>query len=108
MRPIQVFESAPYCSADASGIGADETLVNFAEDVDWCKKYGAKIERFNLAQHPMAFAQNPLVKAFLERSGQEGLPLFLVDGKEYLAGRYPNRCQLASWAQVAKFAVRPK
>ena len=40
-----------------------------------------QIERFNLAQQPLAFAENETVKGFLERSGQDALPLVLVDGE---------------------------
>jgi hypothetical protein len=61
---------------------------------------GAHIERFNLAQQPVAFAENAVVKGFLERSGQEGLPLILLDGEVALAGRYPNRAELARWAGI--------
>ena len=49
----------------------------------------------------MAFAENPVVKAFLERSGAEALPLILVDGEVALAGRYPNRAELARWAGIS-------
>jgi hypothetical protein len=69
----------------------DQQLVSFAAAVDWAKEKGAQIERFNLAQQPMAFAENPVVKSLLERSGQEALPLILVDGECALAGGYPNR-----------------
>ncbi|MGA8171292.1 MAG: arsenic metallochaperone ArsD family protein, partial [Methylocystis sp.] len=55
---------------------------------------------FNLAQQPLAFADNATVKGFLQRSGQEALPLILVDGDIALAGRYPNRTELARWAGV--------
>ena len=56
----------------------------------------------------MAFAENATVKGFLERSGQEALPVILVDGEIALAGRYPNRAELARWAGVAKRAKRSK
>jgi hypothetical protein len=49
----------------------------------------------------MVFAENATVKGFLERSGQEALPVILVDGDIALAGRYPNRAELARWAGVA-------
>ncbi|MEN1479082.1 arsenic metallochaperone ArsD family protein, partial [Pseudomonas aeruginosa] len=62
--------------------------------------YGAQVERFNLAQQPLAFAENPTVKGFLERSGQESLPLILVDGEVALAGRYPSRSELTRWAGI--------
>jgi len=59
-----------------------------------------QVERFNLAQQPLAFAENPTVKGFLQRSGQEALPLVLVDGEVALAGRYPSRSELTRWAGI--------
>ncbi|WP_363345811.1 arsenite efflux transporter metallochaperone ArsD [Methylocystis echinoides] len=100
MTTIQVFDPALCCSTGVCGVEADQALVTFAADVDWAKKNGAQIERFNLAQQPMAFADNATVKGFLERSGQEALPLILVNGDIALAGRYPSRAELARWAGV--------
>ncbi len=91
MSVIQVFDPALCCSTGVCGVEVDQPLVTFSADVDWAKQNGAQIERFNLAQQPMAFAENAVVKGFLERSGQEALPLILVDGDIALAGRYPNR-----------------
>lgn len=48
----------------------------------------------------MAFVDNATVKAFLGRSGEEALPLILVDGEVALAGRYPKRSELARWAGI--------
>ena len=62
---------------------------------------GVQLERYNLAQQPMAFAENVQVKRFLERSGADSLPLILVDGEMALAGRYPQRAELARWVGVA-------
>jgi hypothetical protein len=70
--------------------------------VAWAKLNGARIERFNLAQEPMTFAENTVVKGFLERSGEEALPLILVNGDVALAGRYPNRTELARWAGISR------
>jgi hypothetical protein len=100
MKTIQIFDPALCCSTGVCGVEADQALVSFAADVDWAKQNGAKIERFNLAREPMAFAENATVKGFLERSGQEALPVILVDGDIALAGRYPNRAELARWAGV--------
>lgn len=102
MKTIQVFDPALCCSTGVCGVEVDQALVAFAADVDWAKQNGARIERFNLAQQPLEFAQNPTVKNFLERSGQESLPLILVDGEVALAGRYPNRTQLARWVGVTE------
>jgi len=100
MTTIQIFDPTLCCSTGVCGVEADQILITFAADADWAKQNGAKIERFNLAQQPMAFAENATVKGFLERSGQEALPVILVDGDIALAGRYPNRTELARWAGV--------
>jgi hypothetical protein len=105
MKNIQIFDPALCCSTGVCGVEVDQALVGFAADAEWLKQNGGQIERFNLAQQPMAFAENAIVKAFLERSGQEGLPLTLVDGEMALAGRYPRRAELARWAGISSLAV---
>lgn len=97
-KTIQVYDPALCCSTGVCGVEVDQQLVNFSADADWAKRNGAKIERFNLAQQPMEFANNKIVRDFLERSDQAALPLILVDGEFALAGRYPSRIELARWA----------
>ena len=101
MTTIQVFDPALCCSTGVCGVDVDQELVGFSADVDWAKQNGVQIERFNLAQQPMAFAENPLVKGYLERSGEDALPLILVDGEVALAGRYPHRSELTRWTGIA-------
>jgi AhpD family alkylhydroperoxidase len=101
MKKLQVFDPALCCSTGVCGVDVDQALVGFSADVDWAKQNGAQIERFNLAQQPMAFAENAAVKRFLEDSGQEGLPLVLLDGEVVMSGRYPNRNELAEWLGIA-------
>ncbi|MBK1712665.1 arsenite efflux transporter metallochaperone ArsD [Rubrivivax gelatinosus] len=98
MTTIQVFDPTMCCSSGVCGAEVDPALVAFAADFAWAQQAGARIERFNLGREPMAFAQNPTVGAFLQRSGAEALPLILVDGEVALAGRYPQREELARWA----------
>lgn len=100
MKTIQVFEPALCCSTGVCGVEVDQTLVTFTADVNWAKQNGVSVERFNLAQQPTAFAENTIVREFLERSGQEGLPLSLVGGDIALAGLYPSRADLARWSGV--------
>lgn len=97
---IQVYDPALCCSTGVCCTEVDSVLVTFAADADWAKKQGINIERFNLSQQPMAFAQNEIVKKFLERSGADSLPLILIDGEVALAGRYPTRKELAQWAKI--------
>ncbi len=108
MPKIQVFDPALCCSTGVCGVDIDQQLVGFAADADWVKKQGGQLERLNLAQQPLAFAENAVVKKFLERSGQEGLPLILVDGEIALTGRYPQRAELARWAGIAAPAAEAK
>ncbi len=98
MKAIQVFDPAMCCNTGVCGVDVDQSLVTFAADVDWAKQNGAKIERFNLSQQPMAFAESAIVKGLLERTGQAVLPVTLVDGQLVLAGRYPSRDDLGRWA----------
>ncbi|MEW9900856.1 arsenite efflux transporter metallochaperone ArsD [Chitinivorax sp. PXF-14] len=107
MSTIQIFDPALCCSTGVCGVDVDQQLVSASADIDWAKQNGAQIERFNLAQQPMAFADNPIIKGFLERSGAEALPVILVDGEMALAGRYPNRTELARWAGIAAAELKP-
>jgi len=102
MAVIQIFDPAMCCNTGVCGVDVDQQLVSFAADVDWAKQNGAQIERFNLAQQPLVFVRNAIVSAFLERSGDEALPLILVDGEVALAGRYPRRAELARWANIVR------
>ena len=108
MKTIQVFDPAMCCSSGVCGTDVDQQLVTFSADVDWAKQQGVQIQRFNLAQQPMDFANNQIVRGFLERSGEEALPLILVDGEVALAGRYPHRTELVRWAGIAKTTIEVK
>lgn len=102
MTSIEIFDPALCCSSGVCGVEVDQKLVDFAADVDWAKKSGAQIARFNLSQQPMVFAERAVVKGMLERTGEDALPLTLVDGEVALAGRYPTRADLARWAGIAQ------
>ncbi|MFN3302421.1 MAG: arsenite efflux transporter metallochaperone ArsD [Roseateles sp.] len=107
MPRIQIFDPALCCSSGVCGQDIDASLVQAAADIDWAQGLGAQIERFNLAQQPLAFAQNDSVRGLLERSGQEALPITLVDGLLVLAGRYPSRQQLGQWLKIAAPVAGP-
>lgn len=100
MSHIQIFDPALCCSSGVCGTDVDQSLVTFAADVEWARQHGAQIERFNLAQQPDAFATNATVLQLLQRSGPKVLPVVLVDGDVAMAGRYPERAELAQWAGV--------
>ena len=108
MKKIEVFDPSLCCSTGVCGVDVDQVLVTFATDVDWAKHNGAHIERYNLAQQPQMFVDNATVKGFLQRSGQDALPLILVDGEVALAGRYPKRAELALWIGIGQPATAAK
>lgn len=107
MKTIQVFDPALCCSTGICGADVDQALVTFSADVEWATQQGAVVERFNLAQQPLVFAENDRVRGFVERSGAAALPLILVDGDIALAGRYPSRAELARWAGIAQQDTNP-
>lgn len=106
MINIQVFDPAMCCSSGLCGVDADQQLIEFSADIHWAKQQGLQIERFNLSQQPMAFANNKVVNDFLHRSSQVALPLILLDGEIALAGRYPTRQELAKWAGLNSIPVQ--
>lgn len=109
MTTIQIYDPALCCNSGVCGAELDQALVTAAADIDWAKQQGAVIERFNLAQQPLAFAENDIVKAFLVRSGAEALPVTLLNGEIALAGRYPTRAELARFfdLDLAETATQP-
>jgi AhpD family alkylhydroperoxidase len=98
---VRVFDPAMCCSTGVCGPSVDPQLVRFAADLDWLKGQGISVQRFNLAQEPGAFAENPAAKYALADAGEAALPLVEVDGEVKSRGVYPSRDELAVWAGVA-------
>jgi hypothetical protein len=93
MKTIQVYDPPMCCSTGICGTDINPDLVNFAALLAQLGTHGLKVERFNLGQQPMAFTQNPAVKAVLEKEGPDALPLIFLDGEVYLKGRYPTAAE---------------
>lgn len=102
MTTVHVFDPAMCCSTGVCGPSVDPRLARFSADLDWLAGHGIRVERFNLAQQPAAFAADESVKATLERDGEGGLPLVKVNGEVKSSGDYPSREQLAMWAGVER------
>ena len=100
MTTVRVFDPAMCCSTGICGPSVDPQLVHFAAHLDWLKRKGVSVERFNLSQEPAAFANDAAVKAALEAKGDAALPLVQVDGVVKSCGVYPSRDELASWTGV--------
>jgi hypothetical protein len=103
---IRVFDPAMCCPTGVCGPSVDPELARFAADVDWLQKQGVKVERFNLSQQPMAFAETPAVKQALQR-GTDVLPLIMVGDRVAAEGAYPSRETLAALAGVVVKKLAP-
>jgi hypothetical protein len=109
MPVVRVFDPAMCCSTGVCGPSVDPELARFSADLDWLKKQGVQVERYNLSQQPAAFASNAVVKDALTARGNECLPLVIVDDRIAVEGSYPSRETLAALAGVVvrKMAVAP-
>ncbi len=101
MTNVTVYDPAMCCSTGICGAEVDQQLVTFAADLDWLKSKGVAVTRINLSQEPAKFAENDKVKAVLESSGIEGLPVIMLGDALNSSGRYPARSELAEMAGVA-------
>ncbi len=93
---IQVFDPPMCCSSGVCGPTVDPSLSQFAADVEWLRKQGITVDRYNLSQQPEAFVHNPLVMNAFQKMGDTCLPLVIVDGQIVSQGEYPSRKQLVS------------
>jgi len=106
---LRVFDPAMCCSTGVCGPSVDPNLARFAADLDWLKKQGVTVERYNLSSQPGAFASTAAVRDALTARGNEVLPLVLVDDRIAVEGSYPSRETLAALAAVVirKLEVAP-
>lgn len=105
MKIIQVYDPAMCCSTGVCGPDIDPVLPRFAGLLAQLGGAGVKVERFNLAQQPLAFVQNPAVKALLDQEGTAALPAIFIDGELALKGTYPDSAQRAAWMSRARPAA---
>lgn len=96
---LEFFDPPMCCSSGVCGPKVDPALAQFSADLAWLKRQGVTFSRFNLAQQPMAFAENQVVSKVLA-ADENCLPLMLVDGKAVCKGRYPSRKELAGFAGI--------
>jgi len=105
MTTVTVYDPPMCCSTGVCGPEVDPKLARFAGDLDWLKAQGVDVRRLNLAQEPGRFVENDTVKAILDRSGGDELPVILVGDKLIASGRYPSRAELAKVVGIAPAAM---
>jgi hypothetical protein len=100
MPVVRVFDPPMCCASGVCGPSVDPELARFAADLDWLKKQGVAVERYNLSQQPGAFASAAPVKEALATRGNGCLPMVLVDDRIAVEGAYPSRETLAALSGV--------
>ena len=101
MPRLEVFDPAMCCSTGLCGTEIDPALVSFAALLTQLSQKCVKVERYNLGQQPMAFVQNPTVKALLDKEGVTALPLILINGAVHLKGRYLTDAERETFSRAA-------
>lgn len=92
---IQVFEPPMCCSTGLCGPSVDPALVEFSANLDWLRRHGIEVERYNLSQQPAAFVSSEQIRELLQKEGNGCLPILVVDGKIASHGVYPGKEVLA-------------
>ena len=95
MTKLALYDPPMCCSTGICGPAVDPALPRVTADLDWLKRQGIEVERYNLSQQPQAFVANPTVTAALREHGNDCLPLLLVNGEVASRGTYPTRVELA-------------
>jgi hypothetical protein len=97
---LEVFDPSMCCSTGVCGPDVDPQLVRFAADARWLEQQGVTVRRYNLAQEPVAFMSNALVRRTLQAEGVACLPLGVLDGAVVFRGSYPDRAELMRLLQL--------
>jgi hypothetical protein len=100
MAVLRVFDPPMCCSTGVCGPAVDPELARFSADLEWLRRQGVEVQRFNLAQQPGAFVEHAQVREALQARGNDALPLVLADDRVAAEGTYPSRETLAALAGV--------
>lgn len=107
MSKIEVFDRAMCCSTGVCGPQIDPVLPRFAADLAWLADLGHEVTRYNLAQQPTEFVNQPLIAELLSQAGAEALPAVLIDGRIVSQGTYPERAEFLGWVDPTAPATSP-
>lgn len=102
MPTVEVFDPPMCCASGVCGADPDPELARFAADLDWLRRQGIEVRRYNLAQAPSAFTENVHVRRLMQETGGDCLPVILVDGEVAHRGSSPRREELSRWAGLSE------
>lgn len=95
---IVIYNPAKYCMTGACGISVNPEVAKLYVALLQIQKQlpTVQVERYNQADHPQVFDENPAVAELLKNEGKGCLPLVFVDEELVSKGRYPGDEQFQS------------
>lgn len=90
MKKMKLYEPAMCCATGLCGVGVDPELLRVSAALNTLKKHNVVVDRFNLNSAPTEFITDPVINAYINAKGPEGLPAVTVDGEIVIIGRYPT------------------
>lgn len=107
MTKVEIFEPAMCCSTGVCGTSADPELLRIATVLDNLKNAGMDVARYNLSTDPKAFMQYKSISDALYQSGEEALPITMIDGKIVKSGSYPSNEEFAKLLGLSIDIIKP-
>jgi hypothetical protein len=100
MKKLEIFDPAMCCPTGICGPSVDPELTRIAAALFSLQNKGYDINRYNLANEPMAFAENSVVNKVLHEKGPEALPVVLLNSEVLKTGTYPTNQELGEWLEI--------
>ena len=100
MKKMQIFEPAMCCPTGLCGVGVDKELLRISTVLNSLEKNGVKVERYNLTDAPMEFITNKKINDYLQKNGDENLPVVTLDGDIVIEGKYPTNDEFMKYLEV--------
>lgn len=90
MKTVKIYDPAMCCSTGVCGPEVEPELLALANYLKKLDSGNVKVERYNLAQEPLAFTVNSTVSKLLVEKGVDVLPIVFVDDNVVSTGGYPS------------------
>jgi hypothetical protein len=104
---IEIYDPAMCCSSGLCGPSIDPVLVKMNDALLALKKQNVEVERFNLAQQPKAFMDNPKIRPLITKQGKKVLPITIVNGEVFKTGEYPSYEELCEALAIEPLKSKP-
>jgi len=104
---IEIYDPAMCCSSGLCGPSIEPVLVKMNDALLALKEHNVEVERYNLAQQPKAFMENPKVKPLITKQGKKVLPITIVNVEVFKTGEYPSYEELCKALGIEPLKAKP-